>query len=157
MSKRHLVFNIVIIIIPWLSTILLGRKSFKRFSLASLIIIVLEIINHAIGHKLKWWKFYDKKKSFLKDELPFTIGPYMPFSMWMLKLSYGNVKKFLLLNGVADGLFAFVFINLLSKIKIIKLNRLNNFQFFWYLYYKAFLLYGVQHWLEKKSIVSKQS
>lgn len=148
-SKRHLVFNLSIIIIPWLSLLFIGKRSMKRYSLAGVLVVIFEIINHIYGHKRKWWKFYDKRAFFIKDELPFSVGPYMPVSMWLLKLSYGNFKKFVLVNAVADGLFAFLFIDVLKKIKIIRLNRLNHFQFFIYLHYKAYLLYGVQYLIEK--------
>jgi hypothetical protein len=149
-SKRHKIFNIVIIVIPWLSLLFLGKRDVKRYSLAGGVIVIFEIINHMIGHKRNWWKFYDKRKSFLKDELPFSIGPYMPLSMWLLKLSFGNFKKFIGLNVIADGLFAFLFIDILKKLKIIRLNRLNHVQFFLYLHYKAYILYGVQYLIEKK-------
>lgn len=85
----------------------------------------------------------------MRDELPFSVGPYMPLSMWLLKISYGNFKKFVLLNAVADGIFAFLIIDVLKKFKIIRLNKLNHFQFFIYLHYKAYLLYGVQYLIEK--------
>jgi len=148
-SKRHKVFNLAIIMIPWFSLLFIGKRSFKRYSVAGVFIVIFEIINHLYGHKRKWWKFYDKPKLFLKDELPFSVGPYMPFSMWLLKFSYGNFKKFILLNVIADGLFAFFFIDVLKKFKIIRLNRLNHVQFFIYLHYKAYLLYGVQYLFEK--------
>lgn len=148
-SKRHFVFNVAMILFPWLSLILLGKRDLKRFSISGIFIIIFEIINHKFGQKRKWWYFFDKQKSFLTNELPFSVGPYMPLSMWILKFTYGNFKKFLITNAVADGLFAFFFINFLKKIKIIKLRRLNNFQFFWYLYYKSFLLYGVQSLVER--------
>jgi hypothetical protein len=148
-ARRHKIFNISIIMIPWLSLLFIGKRSMKRYSFAGVFIVIFEIINHLYGHKRKWWKFYDKPRSFIKDELPFSVGPYMPFSMWLLKLSYGNFKKFVLLNFIADGLFAFVIIDVLKKLKIIRLNRLNHFQFFIYLHYKAYLLYGVQYLFDK--------
>ncbi|WP_042355681.1 hypothetical protein [Bacillus rubiinfantis] len=150
-TKRHLFFNIIIIVFPWLSLFLLGKRSIKRFSIAGIFIVIFEILNHIYGHRRNWWKFYDHHKSFIKDELPFSIGPYMPVSMWMLKLSYGNFKKYVLLNVIADGLFAFVLIDILKKLKIISLNGLNHLQFFIYLHYKAYLLYGVQYLVEKMS------
>ncbi|MCF6797582.1 hypothetical protein P4573_07645 [Priestia megaterium] len=127
----------------------IGKHSIRRYSLAGIFIIIFEIINHLYGNQRKWWRFYDKKDSFIKDELPFSIGPYMPLSMWLLKSSYGNFKKFLLLNIVVDGIFAFFFIDVLKRLKIVSLNRLNHFQFFIYLHYKAYLLYGVQYLFEK--------
>ncbi|WP_102261329.1 hypothetical protein [Mesobacillus jeotgali] len=148
-SKRHFLFNLVLIFVPWLTVLFIGKRSFRRYCFAGVFIIVFEIINHMYGHKRNWWKFYNKRKSFLRDELPFSIGPYMPLSMWLLKISYGNFKKFVTLNAIADGIFAFLIINVLKKVKIVRLNKLNNFQFFLYLHYKAYLLYGFQYLFEK--------
>ncbi|OLS36212.1 hypothetical protein [Bacillus sp. MRMR6] len=148
-SKKHKLFNALLVLIPWLSLLFIGRRSFKRYSFTGIFIVIFEIINHLYGHKRKWWKFYDKPKSFIRDELPFSIGPYMPLSMWLLKISYGNFKKFILLNGIVDGIFAFVVMDVLKKFKIIRLNRLNRIQFFIYIHYKAYLLYGVQYLIEK--------
>lgn len=149
MNQRHLLFNLAIIIFPWLTLLFIGKKSFKRYSWAGIFIIVFEIINHLYGNKRNWWKFYDKRKLFIKDELPFSIGPYMPLSMWLLKISFGNFKKYIMLNAIADGIFAFVVMDVLKRFKIVRLNRLNRIQFFVYIHYKAYLLYGFQYLLEK--------
>jgi hypothetical protein len=152
LSKRHKLFNVVIILIPWLSLLFLRKSEVKRYSIAGVVIVIFEIINHLIGHKRNWWKFYNKRKSFIKNELPFSIGPYMPFSIWLLKYSYGNFKKFIGLNVISDGLFAFLFMDILKKLKIIRLNRLNKIQFFIYLHFKAYILYGVQYLVENKRV-----
>ncbi|ARK32362.1 hypothetical protein [Halalkalibacter krulwichiae] len=148
-SRRHVYFNLIMIIVPWLSVLFLGRRTFKRYSLSSAIIGVYEMISHMVGQKRKWWVFYDRPRNFLRDELPFDIGPYMPLSMWILKLSYGNFKKFALMNALANGFFAFLFMPFLKRIGIIRLNRLSYLQFFVYIHYKAYLLYGVQYLIEK--------
>lgn len=148
-SRRHVLFNLSIIIIPWLSLIFIGKGYIRRYSLASFMVSLFEIINHIYGHKRKWWKFYDKRKSFIRDELPFDIGPYIPISIWILKFSYGNFKKFVLLNAFVNALFTFLFIPFLKKIKIVRLNRLSYFQFFIYIQYKAYILYGLQYMVEK--------
>ncbi|MFE8700784.1 hypothetical protein ACFYKX_09170 [Cytobacillus sp. FJAT-54145] len=148
-SRRHILFNLTIIIIPWLSLLFLDKRNIKRYIPASVIIGIVEFVSHIYGHRNKWWKFYDKPKSFIRDELPFDIGPYVPLSIWILKASYGNFKKFVLLNATANALFTFVFMPFLKKIKIIRLNRLNYFQFFFYIHYKAYLLYGAQYLFEK--------
>jgi len=148
-SKRHFKFNLALVLIPWLTMLFIGKRSLKRYSFSGIFIIIFEIINHIYGHKRKWWKFYDKPKLFVRDELPFSIGPYMPLSMWLLKYSYGNFKKFVLLNVIADGIFAFIIMDVLKKMKILRLNRINKFQFFIYIHYKAYLLYGVQFLYEK--------
>jgi hypothetical protein len=106
-TRRHKIFNLLLILIPWLSLLFIGKRDFKRYSFSGVFIIIFEIINHLYGHKRNWWKFYDKRKSFMRDELPFSVGPYMPLSMWLLKLSYGNFKKFVLLNVISDGALTF--------------------------------------------------
>ncbi|WP_047986467.1 hypothetical protein [Ornithinibacillus californiensis] len=148
-TKRHFLFNLAIIILPWMSLLFIGKRNVQRFSVAGIFIIVFEILNHLYGHKRSWWKFYDKKDSFFKDELPFSIGPYAPLSMWILKYTYGNFKKFVILNLIFDALFAFPIIDILKRYKIISLNGINHIQFFIYLHYKAYLLYGVQYLYEK--------
>jgi phosphatidylglycerophosphatase A len=148
-TRRHKVFNLSMILIPWLSLLFIGKRSLRRYSFAGVFIVIFEIINHLYGHKKKWWKFYEKRKSFIRDELPFSVGPYMPLSMWILKNSYGNFKKFVFLNVISDGFFAFLFVEILKKFKIARLNRLNHLQFFIYLHYKAYILYGVQYLYEK--------
>lgn len=148
-TTRHKVFNLSAIIIPWLSMVFVGKRDFKRYWLAAFFIFVFEVMNHVYGHKKKFWQFYEKKPFFIRDELPFDIGPYIPISIWILKYSYGNFKKFVLINGVANALFAFVGIPLLSRLRIIRLNRLNHLQFFIYIHYKAYLLYGVQYLINK--------
>lgn len=148
-SKRHKLFNLSIILFPWLSLLLIGKRNMQRYFASGIFIVIFEIINHLIGHKRKWWTFYDKPKSFLKDELPFDIGPYMPMSLWLLKYSYGNLKKYALYNALANGIFAFIGMPVLKKMKIMRLHRLNYLQFFLYIHYKAYLLYGFQHLIEK--------
>ncbi|QDP42101.1 hypothetical protein FN924_05370 [Radiobacillus deserti] len=149
LTRKHLIFNIFLLIVPWCTVLFIGKRTFSRYSSAGFFIVIFEIINHLFGHKRNWWKFYDKRRSFIRDELPFDIGPYMPISLWILKFSYGNFKKYVLLNVLANGLFAFYLINVLKKMKIIGLDKLNHLQFFLYFHYKAYILYFVQYLFEK--------
>jgi hypothetical protein len=149
-TKRHKVLNLLLILFPWLTMLFIGKRSLKRYSISGVFIIIFEIINHLYGHHKKWWTFYDKRKSsFIRDELPFDLGPYMPMSLWILKYSYGNLKKYALINAIANGLFSFIGIPILKKVRIVELKRINYLQFFIYIHYKAYILYGVQYLLEK--------
>lgn len=151
MSKTHLLFNVAQIIIPWSTLLLMRKQDIKRYSFAGFFIIAFEIINHIVGYQRNWWTFYGKKKSFFTNELPFSIGAYMPLSMWLLKFFFGDFTKFMLANAVSDGLFAFGFIKFLKRIKIIKMN-ISYPMFFVYLYFKAPLLYGVQYLVERRKL-----
>ncbi|WP_342774149.1 hypothetical protein [Aquibacillus sediminis] len=65
LSKRHLLFNIVLITLPWISTLFIDKRSFKRYSLAATSIVLLELVYQVIGQKRNWWIFYDRPKSFI--------------------------------------------------------------------------------------------
>lgn len=151
LTKRHLIFNIIIIIIPWISLIIVGKRNLKRFASAGVFIVIVDIIDHLIAKKRKWWRFYSKSDSFFLNELPFVIGLYFPVSIWMLTLSYENFKKYIKLNAIGDGLFAFVLLPLLKKWKIVRLYKITNIQFFLFIFIKAFLLYFVQYTIENSS------
>jgi len=148
--RNQWLINIAMILLSWLSAPLLGSKNIKRFFPASLLVVLFEAINVQIGKRRKWWVFYNKPRSYLSGEFPFNVGPFIVGSMWILKWSYGNFKRFLLLNAAVDGFFAFISIRIMEKFKVAKLVRLNRIQFFVYFYYKAFLLYGLQYLFDKK-------
>ncbi len=133
----------------------LGSRNIKRFISASILIVIIEIINVRVGKKKKWWFFYNKPNSMITGELPFNIGPFWVGSMWILKWTYGNFKRFILLNAIVDSAFVITLSVFFKKLKIFTLVRMNKFQFFLYFFLKAFLLYGFQFLFEnKKEIIS---
>lgn len=148
--KNQWLMNIAMVLLSWLSLFFIGKRNIKRFLPASVLIFFVETINVQFAKKRKWWVFNNKPKSYVSGELPFNIGPFFAFSMWVLKSSYGNFKRFLLLNAIIHTFFAFILMKIMKKIKVVKLVRIDGFQFFFYYFYKAFLLYGFQYMIENK-------
>jgi len=148
--KIQRLVNLAMILLAWLTVPFLGLHNIRRLFPASLLIVFFEFFNVLIGKRRKWWVFYNKPNSYLFNEFPFNIGPFLVGSMWILKWTFGNFKQFISLNAAVNAFFAFILIKLLEKLKIAKLVRLNNFQFFLFFFYKAPLLYGVQYILERK-------
>ncbi|MFJ5762869.1 hypothetical protein ACIQAA_27880 [Neobacillus sp. NPDC093182] len=149
--KIQRLVKLAMVILSWLTLPFLGLNNTKKFFSASLLIVFFEMINVLIGKRRKWWVFYKKPNSYLFNEFPFNIGPFLVGSMWILKWTYGNFKHFILLNATVDAFFAFILVRLLEKLKVAKLVRLNYFQFFLYIFYKAPLLYGIQYIIENKN------
>ncbi|WP_018663807.1 hypothetical protein [Heyndrickxia acidiproducens] len=147
--KMQGIARIALVVFSWSTLIFFGKNNMKRFFPATLVLVLFEIINGMIGKKRKWWFFYNKPHSHLFGEFPFYIGPFLTNSLWILKCTYGNFKKFILTNAAIDFLFTFPLIKLFGKVKYISLKKLNHFQFFLYYFYKAFLLYGIQYLFEK--------
>ena len=98
----------------------------------------------------RWVILLERINSYFSGEFSFNIGPHLVGSMWILKWTYGNFKRFILLNAIVDVIFTFPLISLLKKLKVVTLVRLNNWQFFVYIFYKAFLLYGLQYLIGNK-------
>ncbi|ULT59297.1 hypothetical protein L1999_12535 [Neobacillus drentensis] len=148
--KNQRLINITMILLSCLPIPFIGRRSLKRFLPAAIFIIIFEVLNVHIARKRKWWVTYKKSNSFLRFEFPMIVGPFFVSTLWILKSTYGNFKKFILLNASINTFFAFVITKVTEKLKLAKLIRLNQFQFFLYLFYKAFILYGFQYLIDRK-------
>ena len=148
--KNQWLVNIAMVLLSWLSLPFFGWRNIKRFLPASVLVVILEALNVQVGKKRKWWVFYNKPNSYISGEFLFNIGPFFISAMWILKWTYGNFKRFILLNAMVHAYFAFIHLRLMEKLKVIKLVRLNKFQFFLYFFYKAFFLYGFQYIIENK-------
>jgi hypothetical protein len=143
-------FNIAMVLLSWITIPFLNWRSIKRFFPAFIFVFLINCIDVPIGKKRRWWSFYNKPHSFFYNEFPFLIGPMLAVALWTLKWSYGNFKKFIMLNAFFHLIFTILAKSLFAWIKLFKLVRLNAFQFFLYFFYKAFLLYGFQYIYENK-------
>lgn len=148
--KIQRLLNIFMVILAWGTIPFLGFHNIKRFLPSSLLIVIIEAITVQIGKRRKWWFFYNKPKSYINGEFPFNIGPFLIGAMWILKWTFGNIKRFIILNAIVDGIFTFFVTNIAKKIKLFTLVRLNKIQFFTYIFSKAFLLYLLQYIIENK-------
>ncbi|WP_209124217.1 hypothetical protein [Alkalihalobacillus sp. BA299] len=148
--KNQWLFNIAMVLISWLSLPLVGKRSIKRFLPASTLAILLTIFDLQIGKQRRWWSFYNKPQSTISNEFPFLIGPMLVMSLLSLKWTYGNFKKFIMLNALFQAIFTFPITRLFTKLKVYKLVWFNELQFFLYFFYKAFFLYGFQYLFENR-------
>lgn len=148
--KIQRLLNISIVLLSWSTIPFLGRRNIKRFFPASILVFLICCIDVQVGKQRRWWSFYNKPQSFIPNELPFLIGPFFVSSLWSLKWTYGNFKKFIVLNAIMEAIFVSPITWLSTKLKWFKLDRFNEFQFFLFFFYKAFLLYGFQNIFELK-------
>lgn len=153
MSKEQKrLFNIVMVLLSWISLSPMDWRSIKRFFPAFIFVFLINCFDVPIGKKRKWWFFYHKPNSFIQNEFPFLIGPMLAVALWTLKRGFGNFGKFITLNALYQIFFSFLAKTFFPKVKLFKLVRFNGFQFFIYFFYKAFLLYGFQYIFESKEI-----
>ncbi|WP_100407591.1 hypothetical protein [Bacillus solitudinis] len=139
---------LLILIFPWLTTPFIGRESFKRFLPASLLMSGLGFLEDYLAVKLDWWKFNVKLHPKLIGGAPYNLGPYIISSLWTLKFTYGKFPAFMLLTTISNAIFAFVFLNIVSRFGLLTLRGMSKTQFYVTLCIRAVFLYITQVFFE---------
>lgn len=142
--KRNKLMLIVMVLLPWLSAPLLGKKTFNRFWPSAFFICLLIMGESAVAHKKRWWIFFEKFHPKLLGELPLIAGPFFIGSLWILKFTFGEFWKYLFTNAVINFVFAFPGTSLLRRLGLAALIRMKKYQFWGTLVFKAVLMYGFQ-------------
>ncbi|WP_313799228.1 hypothetical protein [Cytobacillus sp.] len=143
MRNRKLLM-LLIMILPWLSTPLIGKKSFKRYFPAGLFISFMVTFESYIAAKRKWWWFHVKIHPKIHGTFPLIWGPFIIGSIWILKLTYQNFYRYIIINLIVDTFFTYAFVNFLQKMGIGTLVRLKKIQLSLLFFIKSLLLYGFQ-------------
>ncbi len=148
--KYNKLILLLMMVLLWLTLPLLGKNTVKRFFPAGIFIALLTRWENSIAKKRTWWWWYEKLHPKLSGSFPFVWGPFMIGSMWILKFTYGNFYRYLIINLIVDSLFVFVIIDKwLTKWGIASLVRMKKFQLSLLLFIDSLLLYGFQYLLEK--------
>ncbi|APH05704.1 hypothetical protein [Bacillus weihaiensis] len=147
-NRKFLLF--LLMIIPWLTIPLLGKKSFIRFLPASIFITTVVKLEDMLAEKRRWWWFYEKIHPKIGGNTPFIVGPFFIGSMWILKFTYGKFYIYLLINTILDSLFTYVLTNSLQRLGIASLVRLTRVQLSGLFFIKSLLLYGFQYMQERQ-------
>lgn len=139
-------------VLSWLTIPLLGKKSIKRFLPTSMLMAIIVWLEGRLAKKRKWWWYYVKIHPKLPGGFPLTWGPFLIGSMWILRLTYGKFKWYLLLNLAVDTVFTYKFVDMLKDLGIASLVRLKKYQLSILFFLKSLLLYGFQVIREKVTI-----
>ncbi|MFJ5762770.1 hypothetical protein ACIQAA_27355 [Neobacillus sp. NPDC093182] len=144
---------IIMIVVPWLSAPFLGKKTFKRFTPGALFICIFVLIESLVAHKRLWWLFHKKLIPKVFGELPLILGPFFIGTLWIMKFTFGNFKRYFLTNFCIDAFFVYIHVPILKKLGYASLIRLSKFNFLVIFLIKAILLYLFQILFEKKKIM----
>lgn len=137
------------LVLPWLSTPLLGKKSFKRFLPAAIFISLFVHYESKLAKKRKWWWYYERIHPKVPGGFTLTWGPFLVGSMWILKYTYGKFWIYTMLNIIIDSGFTYILTESLKKFGIASLVRMKKYQLSLLFFFKSLLLYGFQYMKEK--------
>lgn len=153
-------FLLAMMLVSWLSLPLLGKKSFRRFYPGALLVCIWVICESLLAKKRVWWRFYEKLIPNVMGEIPFIVGPFFIGSIWILKFTFGNFLRFLVVNLVTDFLFVYPGMIILRNMGVVSLVRMKHYQMGILFMAKSVLMYLFQLFVEKlrkkpKNIIQK--
>lgn len=143
---------IIMIVVPWLSAPFLGKKTFKRFTPGAVFICIFVLIESLVAHKRLWWLFHKRLVPKVIGELPLILGPFFIGTLWIMKFTFGNFKRYFLTNFFIDAFFVYINVPILKKLGYASLIRLSKYNFLLIFLFKAVLLYLFQNIFEKKKM-----
>lgn len=148
-KKYSKAMSLVMMILPWFLVPLLGKHSFKRYLPSGIFISFVVLIVNFIAKKRRWWRWYAAFSPKVTWVIPFTSGPFLVGSMWILKLTYGDFFRYMLLNVMVDGMFTYGLGYYLQKLHIFSLIKMQKIQLMYIFMIDALLLYGFTFLKEK--------
>ncbi|MBY0089347.1 hypothetical protein H7S74_22420 [Priestia aryabhattai] len=124
------VMLLTLLLLPWLSLFKVDKITFKRYlpvlTFSSLVIALLS----ELSKSYTWWKVRKPLFPKLSSNMSFLFGPFFIANLWVFKLTYGNFKNYLLVNGLFDYMFAYPLTTLAEKLKVYKMVNMTRFQLF---------------------------
>ncbi|MFB6469497.1 hypothetical protein ACE38V_22450 [Cytobacillus sp. Hz8] len=147
--KYSRILLLALLVVPWLTLPLLGKKTFKRFLPASLFISLVVSLESVIAKKRRWWWFYQRLHPKLSGEFPLIWGSFLIGSMWIMKFTYRKFYIYLFTNLIVDTIFTYPFVKFLKKTGTASLVRLKGFQLSILFFIKSLLLYAFQFCMDK--------
>ncbi len=152
MKKSRLIL-IIMVLLSWSSLLFLGRRDFKKYLPAGIFISIVTMITDKIANKRKWWCFQESIHPNISGENTWTWGLFFPATLWILKLSYGNLRSYITYNLVLHMSFVYLLLTFLKKIKVVSLVKLSKKQYLLSLLCREVLLYLFQfskEYIERK-------
>jgi hypothetical protein len=101
-----------------------------------------------LSKSFTWWKVRKPLFPKLSSDISFIFGPFFIANFWVFKLTYGNFKKYLLINVLFDYLFAYPLTSLAEKLKVYKMVNMTSFQLFVISIATALINYLYQYFIE---------
>ena len=136
-------------ILPWFTLPLFGKRTIKRFLPAVLFISLFSELMHFFALKRQWWTFHTSIHPQIRGSVAFTLGPELFAAFWFLKWTYGKFSLFLIINTIAQYLFAFPGMMVLKKLRMVSLERMSPLLFVVLLFFRGVLMYSFQFVKEK--------
>lgn len=154
-EKEMKLFSIVMIIIPWLSVLLMDKRSFLRYlPVASFVNLFISVFS-VVSNKRRWWV---NKNPFSPGNVDFSyiLGPYFVATLWIFKFTYGNFPKYLITNVILNTFNAFPMAAMWEKVGAFKFKKINHVGWYLICIILSIIIYVYQYFVEKSILIQNK-
>ncbi len=149
-TRRKLrLYLILLLVIPWFSAPLLGKKTLKRFFPSVLMLHSLIVGEQYLAKRRVWWWYFKKFNGKWSGESSLVWGPFLMSSLWVLKMTYGHFLRYFVVNTAVDSFYTYYIMDWFKRIGFASLIRLKKYQLSLLFVCKALILYGLQMLVER--------
>ncbi|MBN8209022.1 hypothetical protein JI666_09720 [Bacillus sp. NTK071] len=138
------------LILPWISIVFYPKRSFIRYLPVAILASILVGGLSALAVPYKWWRVDGGLKTKIFNDITFIMGPFFIGTLWVFYFTFGHLKRFVAMNLVIDGFFAFVFSYVLEKANVFKLIHFKRIHVFLTYFSFSFILYGFELLINKR-------
>ncbi|WP_156142330.1 hypothetical protein [Rossellomorea aquimaris] len=142
----------LILIIPWITLFFLKKREIKRFMPVGILASFIMVLYNLVAYNHQHWKI---NVSIIPSLNPAfvsgVLGAFLVVTIWIFTYSFGHFWKYLLVNIVADFMFAvFPFHYLLQeKLQIYQLVTISPWERWGLFVAISVVIYGYQVWQEE--------
>ncbi|WP_313798884.1 hypothetical protein [Cytobacillus sp.] len=141
--------RIAVLIISWISVMLLPKSALRKYLPVSIFCSLLVICGCFLSYKYKWWRVRGGIAELIFHDLSFIFGPFFAGTLWIFHLSFGNFKRYILLNLISNISFSYPLTYLFEKFNVYTLGNFKRIHLFLYYYVFAFIIYWYQLLIER--------
>lgn len=138
------VIRIIMLLSPWISIVFLPRKATRRYLPVSLFASFLVIGMCALAVPYKWWIVKGGWKIKVLNDGSFIFGPFLIGTLWIFHFTYGNFKRYFVVNLLMDFLFSYPLSFLFQKVKLFTLVNFKPKHIFFSFISFSFVIYGFE-------------
>jgi len=139
------IVRFVLITLSLFTLIILPKKSFREYLPTSIFTSVLVTTICTLAVPYKWWIVKGGWKNKIINDLSFILGPFFAGTMWVFHFTFGNFKRYALLNLIMDILFSYPLNHLFQRLRLYKLVNFKPKHIFMFFTTFSLIIYGYQH------------
>ena len=143
------IIRLLQLVVPWFSIPFLPKKSYREFFPVTVVASILVTGMCSLAVPYKWWRVNGGLKEKVFNDGSFILGPFMVGTLWIFHFTFGNFLRYIIVNIVFDGLFAYPLNYLFERLRLYRLINFKPKHILGTFIGFALFIYGFQSMLQR--------